>query len=132
MPIYTSEELPFSMNYDLECQIRNLGQHEQDFLEWPGRPWYWLVNIESFHGYLVHRAWGYSHRIGFHFYFLICLFIWRRGSWMIIRGNLIKSPGNFLGDLILVLILTFKAGNNECIIFLSIPKKKQENLINLK
>lgn len=40
---------------------------------------------------------------------------------MIIRGNLIKSPGNFLGDLILVLILTFKAGNNECIIFLSIP-----------
>lgn len=40
---------------------------------------------------------------------------------MIIRGNLIKGPGNFLGNLILVLILIFKAGNNECIIFLSIP-----------
>lgn len=40
---------------------------------------------------------------------------------MIIRGNLIKGPGNFLGNLILVFILIFKAGNNECIIFLSIP-----------
>lgn len=40
---------------------------------------------------------------------------------MIIRGHLIKSPANFLGDLILVLILIFKAGNNECIVFLSIP-----------
>lgn len=40
---------------------------------------------------------------------------------MIIRGNLIKGPGNFLGDLILVLILTFKAGNNEGIVFFSIP-----------
>lgn len=39
---------------------------------------------------------------------------------MIIRGNLIKGPGNFLGDLILVLIFIFKAGNNECIVFFSI------------
>lgn len=40
---------------------------------------------------------------------------------MIIRCNFIKGPGNFLGNLILVLILIFKAGNNECIVFLSIP-----------
>ena len=40
---------------------------------------------------------------------------------MIIRGNLIKGPGHFLGNLLLVLILIFKAGNNECIVFLSIP-----------
>lgn len=40
---------------------------------------------------------------------------------MIIRGHLIKSPANFLGNLILVLILIFKAGNDECIVFLSIP-----------
>lgn len=40
---------------------------------------------------------------------------------MIIRGNLIKGSGNLLRDLILVLILIFKAGNNECIVFLSIP-----------
>lgn len=82
-------------------------------------------SIEPLHGYLVHRAGGRSHRIWFHFHFLTCFFIWRRGSWMIIRGNLIKGPGNFLGNLILVLILIFKAGNNECIIFLSIPKNKK-------
>lgn len=40
---------------------------------------------------------------------------------MIIRGHFIKSSANFLGDLILVLILIFKAGNDECIVFLSIP-----------
>lgn len=40
---------------------------------------------------------------------------------MIIRGNLIKGPGNFPGDLIFVLIFIFKAGNNECIVFLSVP-----------
>lgn len=40
---------------------------------------------------------------------------------MIIRGNLIKGPGNFLRDLILVLILIFKAGDNESIVFFSIP-----------
>lgn len=40
---------------------------------------------------------------------------------MIIRGDLIKGSGNFLRDIILVLILIFKAGNNECIVFLSIP-----------
>lgn len=83
---------------------------------------------ELFHGYLVHRTCGCSHRIGFHFHFLTCFFIWRRGSWMIIRGNLIKGPSNFPGDLILVLIFVFKAGNNECIVFLSIPKNKIKNL----
>lgn len=40
---------------------------------------------------------------------------------MIIRGNLIKGPGNFLGNFILILLLIFKAGNDECIVFLSIP-----------
>lgn len=40
---------------------------------------------------------------------------------MIIRGHLIQSPANFLGDFILVLVLIFKAGNNERIVFLSIP-----------
>lgn len=40
---------------------------------------------------------------------------------MIIGGNLIKGSGNFLGDLILVLIFIFKAGNDECIVFLPIP-----------
>lgn len=82
-------------------------------------------NMEPLHSYLVHGAGGRSHWIGFHFYFLTCFFIWRRGPWMIIRGNLIKGPGHFLGNLILVLILIFKAGNNECIVFLSIPKNKK-------
>lgn len=40
---------------------------------------------------------------------------------MIIRGDLIKSSRNFFGDIILVFIFIFKAGNNECIVFLSIP-----------
>ena len=52
---------------------------------------------------------------------------------MIIRGNLIKGPGHFLGNLILVLFLIFKAGNNECIVFLSIPKnKKTKKLTHLE
>lgn len=52
---------------------------------------------------------------------------------MIIRGNLIKGPGHFLGNLILVLILIFKAGNNECVVFLSIPKnKKTKKLTHLE
>lgn len=113
-------------NCDPESQIREtLGNTSRDYLEWPGKPCPWTFNMKLFHSYLVHGAWGCSHRIGFHFYFLTCFFIWRRGSRMIIRGNLIKGLGNFLGDLILVLILIFKAGNNECIVFLSIPKNKK-------
>lgn len=137
MPIYVPEkQLSLSMgkgkNYYPESQVRNLGQCQVGL---PERSWQSLhipLKLSCFHGYLVHRTCGCSHRIGFHFYFLTCFFIWRRGSWMIIRGNLIKGPGNFPGDLILVLIFIFKAGNNECIVFLSIPKNKIKNLQILK
>lgn len=106
-------------NCNLESQIRETLSN----MEWLDKPSSWTFNIKLFHVYLVHGAWGGSHWTGFHFHFLTCcFFIWRRGSWMIIRGNLIKGPGNFLRDLILVLILIFKAGDNESIVFFSIPK----------
>lgn len=51
---------------------------------------------------------------------------------MIIRGNLIKGPGNFLGNFILILLLIFKAGNDECIVFLSIPNSNNKKLIDFE